>query len=63
MSATSFTCFVHNFVSGNDMDAGENVLVFIPEKHITGHVQQVELMHLIGNDHFIMRSVNMLWRW
>ena len=26
--------------------------------YVTGHVQQIKLMHLIGNHYFIMRSVN-----
>ena len=49
-----------NFVSGSDIDSRENVLVLIPIQHIAGQVQQIELMHFIGNHHFVMMSVDML---
>ena len=53
-----------DFVSGSNVDSGGNVFVLIPISHIAGHVQQIELMHLIGNCYFLgMRSVDMLWRW
>ena len=51
-----------DFISGSNINSRENLLVFIPTQHITGHVQQVKLMHLIRNPYFVMRSVNTLQR-
>ena len=50
-----------NFEFASDINSRDNVLVLIPIEHITGHVQQI--MHLIRNCHFIMRSVDMLRQW
>ena len=52
-----------DFVSGSEVNSGENVPILTPIQRITGHIQQVELMHLIGNSYFIVRFVDVLWKW
>ena len=66
ISAASFTCFVLMGLATLYMEATSTpermYLYLFPYNVITGHIQQVELMHLIRNDYFVLKSVNTLWK-
>ena len=67
MSVTSFTCFVLMGLATLYLEATsipERMYLYLFSYNVcTGYVQQVKLMHLIGNRHFVIRSVNTLWMW